>query len=122
MKLTVEELYNLADGIGELSKKELDTKTAFKIGRNHRKIADEIKTADELRQKIVEKYKKDEGDGIKEEHRKAFKKDFEELMEQEVEIKLAYIGLHEVGKTASGKMLANLFKIIKEDDENENTD
>lgn len=117
MKLTVEELYNLAEGISELSNKELDTKTAFKIARNHRKIADEIKTADELRQKIVEKYKKEDEDSIKKEYRQSFKKEFDELMEQEVEIKLAMIGLHEVGKTATGKMLANLDVIIKEDEE-----
>lgn len=120
MKLTVEELYNLASGIGELSKKELPTKTAFKIGRNNRKISDEIKTADELRQKLVDKYKDDNGEGIRKDAQTEFKREFDELLAQEVEISLASISLNEIGDTATGLMLANLERIIVTGEDGEN--
>lgn len=125
MKLTVEDIYDLAEGIAELSQKELPTKTAFRISRNHRKLIEEVKTADELRQKIVDKYKEkdtEEGAKIKKGQRKAFKEEFDELMEQEVDIKLSAIKLFEIGDTVKPRTLSMLDKIIKEDEENEDTD
>lgn len=120
MKLTIKDIYDLADGLAELSNKELPTKTAFRIARNQRKIAEEVKTADELRQKIVDKYKeKDTEDGVKidKSKREDFKEEFDELMDQEVEIKLCSFKLHEFGDKAKGKTLANIYTIIKEEDE-----
>src|SRR5690625_1879780 len=124
MKLTVEDIYNLAEGIAELSQKELPTKTAFRISRNHRKLIEEVKTADELRQKIVDKYKEkdtEEGAKIKKGQRKAFKEEFDELMKQEVDIKLSTIKLFEIGDTVKPRTLSMLDKIIKEDEGNEDT-
>lgn len=119
MKLTVQDIYELADGLADLSDKELPTKTAFRIGRNKRTIADEVKTADELRRKIADKYKEkdtESGVKIKKDKREAFKKEFDELMAQEVEIKLSILTLHELGETTKGKTLANIYTIIKEDE------
>ncbi|WP_461183774.1 hypothetical protein, partial [Virgibacillus kimchii] len=91
MKLTVRKLYDLKAGLTDLLDKELPTSVAFSIQQNFKKVGDELKPSDEVRRKITEKYK----DHITEDgripdvkKREAFKKEIDELMEQEVKIDL----------------------------------
>lgn len=123
MKLTVQDVYNLMEGLGSLAEKELSTKTAFRIQRNQKKVMDEFEIADKLRKKLIEKYKEKDLDNgtvkLKEDKLHEFKKDYDELMEQEVDIKLSYIYLHELGDTIQPKVLGQLDTIIREDESNE---
>lgn len=120
MKLTLQDVYDIGEGLVTLSKQEFAVKTAFRIGRNHKKIEDEISVAEKLRKKIIDKYK-DEDAGEKEGQVKLkketvewYQKELEELMSQEVEIKLSQIYLHELGEKIAPRTLILLDKIISE--------
>ncbi|QBP06952.1 hypothetical protein [Virgibacillus phage Mimir87] len=102
MKLAVQEVYNLTEGLNEIINKELSAVTGLKIHRNHKKLVEEFKSADEVRKKLVEKYKeKDLEDGgvrLKKDKIEDFQKELDDLMKQEVEIKLSPIMLSELKK------------------------
>lgn len=115
--MKIQDIYNLAEGITALSDKELPTKTAFKISRNQRKIESEVGTCDEVRKKIIEKYKEsDTDDGVKIQPDKyqEFKTEYDELMKQEIDIELSDIMLDELGDTAKPRTLMLLENIVKE--------
>src|SRR5699024_9709599 len=100
------------------SKKELPTKTAFRISRNHRKLIEEVKTADEMRSNLIDKYRDEQDENkIKEDKKEEFKKEFDELMEQEVDIKLSKIKLFELGESVKPKVLFLLETIIDDEEE-----
>src|SRR5690625_4159840 len=119
MKLTVQDLYNLTKGLNDLLDKELSTSTSFTIARNHKKVSDEAKTAEELRKKIIEKYKdKENEDGsiqLKKDKLDEYKKEIEELHEQEVDVDIKKIKLDDLGESIKPRTLGLLEKIIKED-------
>lgn len=114
MKITIEDLYGLAEGITELSNKELPTKSAFVVSRNLKKIKEEIQSAEEIRSKLLERFSVD-GE-IEKGREKEFNAEFSELLEQEIDINLSTISLDDIGDTATAKMLLSLDKIIKEDE------
>jgi hypothetical protein len=120
MNFKLEEIYNLSEGIGELAKKEMPTKVALRISRNQRKLIEEVRTADVLRQKLIEKYRDEKvKDKIKEDKQKEFKEEFDELMSQEIDIKLDCINLSDLGELVQPRLITLLASIIKEDKENE---
>lgn len=124
MKLTVQDVYNLAEGLnGVLDKDDIPTKAAFRLQRNHSKIVDEFEVADKLRREIVDKYKEKEQENglvkIKKDEFDQYKKEHDELMEQEIDIKLSYIYLHELGKTTKPRTLGLLEKILKVEEDKE---
>lgn len=122
MKLTVQDVYNLTEGLNELIDKELSAITAFKIQRNHKKLVDEFQSADEVRKKLVEKYKekdlKDGGVKLKEDKIDDFKKELDDLMKQEVDVKLSPIVLSELKNISiKPRTVSLLSEILKEDEE-----
>lgn len=121
MKLTIQEVYDIGEGLVDLSKKEFAVKTSFRIGRNHKKIEQEINIAEKTRKKIVEKHSDGEvGDGkvkLKRDTIEEYKQELEELMSQEIDIKLSKIYLHELGDSISPRTLLLLDSIISEDDD-----
>ena len=109
MKLQLGELRSLMDGLPAVLQKDLPIKTAYWLGRAFKEIAREFEPFEEARKKLVEKYvkkyTKDEkdkngkvthkkGDFIVDGNRyvltdeEAFQKEFTDLANQEVEIKL----------------------------------
>lgn len=121
MKLSIKDLYDLTDGLSHLLDKELPTSVAFSIQRNFKKVGDELKASDEVRKKIVEKYKeKDNKDGsvqLKKDKLDDYKKESDELMGQEVEIDLKPIKLSDLGESIKPRTLALLESILEEESE-----
>lgn len=119
MKLTVKDLYDLTEGLNKLLDKELPTSVAFSIQRNFKKIGEEVKASDEVRKKIVEKYKeKDNKDGtiqIKKDKINVFQKDNDELMKQEVDVDVKKLKLSDLGESIKPRTLGLLESIIEED-------
>lgn len=119
MKLTVKEVYNLSEGLNELLDKDLATSTAFTIQRNFTKVGDEVKSSNEVRKKIIEKYKdKENEDGtiqLKKDKLVDYRKEYDELMAQEVEVDLKTINLSDLGETIKPRTLGLLEPIIKEE-------
>lgn len=106
MKITVKDLYELANGLGDLADKELPVGVSFKLSRNDSKVSGELKTVEEQRQKILEKDKEKQED------------EFGELLKQEVEIDLQTIKLEDIGNASiKPRTLTLINKIIKEDDD-----
>lgn len=116
MNLTVEELYNLTKGLNELLDKELSTSVAFTIQRNFKKVSDEVKTADETRKKLVEKYDDYIEDNRIEdvEKREEYNGELKELLSQEVDVDVKEIRLSELGESIKPRTLGLLETIIKE--------
>lgn len=102
MKIKVNDLYNLATGFQDLVNKELPIKMALDIQRNAKKINDELSACDKLREKIANKYKEKKLDDgsfkIKKEKFADYRKDIDELMQQDIEINLKKIKVNELSK------------------------
>jgi len=97
----IREVYNLYEGIKELIDKELPISTAYKIQKNFTKLEDEVKQAEVIRKKIIDKYKEGKEDengnvDIKEDCVEYFNKEIEELFTQEVELELKKINVEEL--------------------------
>lgn len=120
MKLTVKDVYSLAEGLSLLLEQEFATETAFTIQRNHNKVIEEFNIAENLRKKLVDKYKeKDLENGnikLKKDKAKDYSKEYKELLKQEVNVDLKTIRLDELGETAKPRTLGLLKKIIVTDD------
>lgn len=119
MKLKVNDLYDLNAGLADLLDKELSTATAFKVQKNYNKLMDELKPSDEVRKQILEKYKQEAfEDGtvrINPDKVGDYRKENDELMNQEVDVDLQALGLSQLGESAKPRTLALLDKIIEED-------
>ena len=118
MQLTVKDIYDLQEGLSELANKELPVAVAFKLQLNLRKVADEYQSAQKLRDKIVQKYKeKDLENGrvkLKKEKMDWYKKEIDELMDQEVKVNLQKIDINDLADIkVSAKTLSLTHKILK---------
>src|SRR5690625_3687104 len=60
--MIIQNVFDLEDGLRSLVDKELPIPVAFKIQKNHAKVVDELKIANELRKKLINKYKESETD------------------------------------------------------------
>ena len=120
MKLTVKDLYDLTEGLNKLLDKELPTAVAFSIQRNFKKIGEEVTASDDVRKKLIEKYKeKDNKDGtiqLKKDKLSEYQKELNELMQQEVDVDLKPIKLSDLGESIKPRILGLLEPIIKEED------
>lgn len=102
MKVKVGDVYKMTEGISHLMDKNLNSKLAFRVGRNYKKLSEEVRTAEETRDKI----KFEEGT-------EEYDKEVDALFDEEVDIKLSYIYLHEL-QEVKPRTLVLLEKIIKE--------
>lgn len=121
MKTTVQNLYNLTEGLNSLLDKELETSTALVVQRNFTKISEEAKTSEAVRRRIVEKYKdyiNDNDQFTDDGKREEFKEEIGELMSQEVDVDIKKLKVSDLGETIKPRTLAQLSLIIdKEGDE-----
>lgn len=115
MKIKVADLYDLSLGLNDLSEKELPISVSFKIHRNQQTVSEELISAEKLRQKIIDKYKEKEvEDGIKIKEGKLndFHNEMNELMKQEIEVKLHEIKLDEIKNISIKAKTLNMLKTI----------
>ena len=122
MKLTVKDLYDIGKGLRDLLDKELPTSVAFSIQRNFKKVTEEGKVSDEVRQKLSEKYKEftDENGRFLAEHSEKqaeYSKELSELFEQEVDVDLRVLKLTDLGESITPRTLGLIEKIVKEEEE-----
>ena len=100
MEVAVNDIFNLNKGLTTLSEKELPVGVAFSIQRINRIVGYELKTAEEMRTKLINKYKdKDLEDGriqLKEDKLDEFKKELDELLKQKVKIDVKKINIKEL--------------------------
>jgi len=120
MKLTVQDVFDLQEGLADLSEKELNISTSLKIGRISRVVSEEFKTAQETRSKLLQKYKdKDVGIGkikLKEDKIEEFQQELDELMGQEIQVDIEQIKVDDLGAIqVKPKTINQLNSILKED-------
>lgn len=122
MELTVQDIYDLNEGLAIINQEDLPTKVALKLQRNTIELSKEYDVAQSVRQKIIKKYQEkvlDNGNvKIKKDKLDAYRKETKELMEQEVKVKLTTIDVDELElPTIKPNTLIMLDKIIKENEE-----
>ena len=125
MQLKVNDLYNLSLGLADLSNKELPIDLAFKIQKAQKKVRDELIASDEVRQKIIKKYKeKDLDDGqvqIQKDKIEQYNSEVAELLDQEVKVNIDKISINELKALEKDKIkikpktLMQLEMILKAD-------
>lgn len=121
MELTVQDIYDLNDGLAVINQEDLPTKVAFKLQKITLELSKEYDAAQSVRQKIIKKYQEkvlDNGNvRIKKDKLDVYRKEIKELMEQEVKVKLEKVGIDELElPTIKPNTLILLDKIIKESD------
>ena len=124
MQLTVKDVFDINQGLMDLAEKELPIGVAFNIQLTHRKITEEVKTAENLRNKIVQKYKeKDLKNGrvqLKEDKLDEFNKEMDELMKQKVNVNINKIKIHDLESiTVAPKTLGLIHTILEDGEEND---
>ena len=124
MKLKATDLYGLDEALTDLSNKELEISTALTVKRNLTKIADELRPINDIRTDLINKHK-DSVDGnmvqIKSNEQEECYKKYNELMNQEVDIKLDEINLSDLADEnikVKPKTLKLLEPILREGDDN----
>ncbi|MDD3841072.1 MAG: hypothetical protein PHP06_11025 [Clostridia bacterium] len=123
-KLRIKNLYQLNEGIKSIADKELPIRVAFLVQKNISVVEAEIKNAEAIRQKIIQKYtdveatKKLKGQGkiqLQKDKLEEYSKEVNELMEQEVEVELKQININDLdGITVKPIVLDQIKSIITE--------
>lgn len=119
MKLTVQELYYLLEGLNNVLDEKLPVSTAFAIQRNFKRIGEEVNSSNEVKNSLVEKYREhitEDGRILDEDIMGAYQKEYQELMEQEVDLSLIKINLSDLGESIEPRTLGLLETIIKEEE------
>ena len=119
MQIDVSDIFNLNEGLTTLSEKELPVGVAFNIQRTHRIIGEELKTAEETRTKLINRYKdKDLENGrvqLKENKLDEFSKELDELLKQEVKIDVEKINIKELENISVTPKTLGLLNTILDD-------
>ncbi|MCM3739244.1 hypothetical protein M3210_03065 [Oceanobacillus luteolus] len=119
MKLTIQDAYDITQGLKGLLDKELPTSVAFSIQRNFKKIGEEVGNANEVRNKLAKKYKEftdDDGYFTDDKKKSEYNKELNELMRQEIEVELNILKLSDLGDYIKPRTLGLIEKIIEEDE------
>ena len=126
MNLTVQDIYNLNEGLIVVNEKDLPIKVALKLQRNSLKVNEEYNVASGIRRKIIDKYKDKKLDNgnvkIKKDKIEVYNKEIKELMEQDVKIELEKINPSDLGETIKPRTLILIDKILKEASEDDSRD
>lgn len=88
VRLTVQQILNVAPVLRKLATQDLDAPVAFRVGRLARKMEPDIKAAEESRVKLIQEHGEQSGDTIqvKPENFEAFVEALKPLLETEVTI------------------------------------
>ena len=101
MKITLAEIKALENSLLKIFEKEVNIKIAYKLGRFLKKINEELKTLEENRVKLVQKYGKEDEEtnqvSVPSENAPKFYQEFNELMSIEIDIDFEPISLKEFG-------------------------
>lgn len=120
MKLTIEKLVELNRVLMELYQRELPAKLQYYVARNLVKIGDELKTYDETRYSLGEKYgelnkEKQIFEFPNEGSEEKFREEFLDLVKTEIEVPLSPLKLEWLdGLEMSGPNMWALSELIEE--------
>lgn len=121
--MKVKDIYIQFEGLTAISEKELPVKVALLVQKNLSKVQNEIKLTEEVRQKIISKYTdekatKEADEGIimlRKDKLDDFNKEHDELMNQDVEVKLNEISIKDINDiTIKPRVLKQLESILTE--------
>ena len=96
MKITINEAYNIFQNLNELADKDLPIKTSYKILKLAKQLQIEMDVMEESRKKIAAKYSED-GESVDADKVSDFRKDFAEILNQEIEVEWEKIPIEELG-------------------------
>lgn len=118
MKLTLGEIANAESGIVELSKCLLPARSAFKVSRILREISAELEGFHKHKNELVKKLgESTDGESykIKPENAKEFTKQIEDLLKEEIELKIEPLKLEHIeGAKISTMAIVSLGKLVTE--------
>ncbi len=122
MKIKVEDIFMLVDGLNELNKKELPVSLSLKLQRNSLKINDEVDLITKMKKEILNKYKELEENDKSEDsnYYDIATEELEDLDSQEIDIDLQVVStkeLEECGAMIKPMTLMQLNTIITEEEE-----
>jgi len=128
MKLKLGELKPIMEALPVILEEKLPVKTAYWFTRTFRDLAREFKIFNETRMKLVDRYAKRDEKGkyivkdgryvMKDE--KAFDREYDELAEQEIEIKFEPITIDQLGDINIKPMdLLKLGRLIKQENKDD---
>lgn len=118
MKLTIQEIHNIQEGLADLLDRELSVKVAFKIQLNFKKLGKEVGAANDVRRGLLNKYSEyiTDGNRIKDAKIKAkYDKELDELMAQEAKVDVEKIKLSELDGHIKPRTLGLIDKLIEEE-------
>lgn len=126
MKLKLQEINEIIEGLNDINKKEMPMQTAYKFQKNSLRINDEMKTIQDMKDAILEKYRDhdvkdkelEEGKAkLKDEFVDKYYEDVEELNNIECDLDIAMIEIGELeGVLVSPRTLLALDKIIYQEE------
>jgi hypothetical protein len=129
MKLTLAEIKSLETSISKIFNKDINIKLAYKLSTLIKTLSEELRKLEEGRVKLVKKYgKTDEKTGqisVNTEETQSFYKEFNELMQMEIEVDFEPIPLNAFGdiEISASDVLSLDGKILTgEDSEKEKTE
>ena len=124
MKVTLRNIYGASNILGVLVEQQLPIRIAFRLTRLITRLNEEYSTLDQTRQKLIDEYgtkiKESDPDNpsftFSEEDQQNFTKQFNELLDEEVEIEWEGISIDDLGSdiTLSVKELNAIGFIFKE--------
>lgn len=111
MKVTNRQLWDSQTGLKVLIDKELPAKTSYSISRNLKTIGKELELIEEKRKELVKKFAEESGKTVAQEKMDDFQKEFNEIMNLEVDLDLWKVKIDTLGNVAPSVLSAVDFLI-----------
>ena len=131
MKINLAEIKSLEGSLSKIFDKDLNIKVAYRLGTLLKRLSEEMKTLEENRVKLVKKYGEENEEtkqfSVPQEKTPDFYKEFNELMQIEIDIDFEPISLKEFGDISisasdvmrlDGKIIVN-DEVVKNKDNEE---
>lgn len=119
MKLKVRTLMESAEQLASILAIPYKAVTAYKIGRNARKIRSELREVDQVQNELFRKYGEQQPDGrymVKPEHIEVFTAEREELLEQVVDVDIRTMSVEDLaGKEVPSRVFDVLWYFFDEE-------
>jgi hypothetical protein len=101
LKITLAEIKSLETSLGKMFNKDVNIKIAYRLGKLLKKLSEEMKALEENRVKLVKKYgvedEKTKQISVPQDNAQDFHKEFNELMQVEIEVDFEPIPLEQFG-------------------------
>lgn len=108
MKIKLKEVAGYLSGLMELSEKRLPAKVSYAVMKNQKALEMEYKDLDQQRVKLCETYAKQDENGeyitkdgnyiFSDENRELFSKEYNDVLEEEIEVNIHLIAIEELDK------------------------